>query len=191
MAQARPPRPGFALGKTLDGHRATAAWDGDDYDHPSSARRVLRPYSKRSRAPAATPGSGGGHAGRGQTHFGAEAIEPVIAAASACSGKTACRRPRPNGRCSGGAAGIELHLIGPLQSNKAKEAVALFNAIHSVDRPSLCEALAKEIEKQGARRCCSSRSTPAPSRRRPACCRRTPTRFSQMPRQLRPDHFRA
>lgn len=44
---------------------------------------------------------------------------------------------------------IELHLIGPLQSNKAKEAVALFDAIHSVDRPSICEALAKEIAKQG------------------------------------------
>ena len=44
---------------------------------------------------------------------------------------------------------IELHLIGPLQSNKAKEAVALFTAIHSVDRASLCEALAKEIAKQG------------------------------------------
>jgi len=45
--------------------------------------------------------------------------------------------------------GLELHLIGPLQSNKAKDAVALFGAIHSVDRPSLCEALAKEISKQG------------------------------------------
>lgn len=44
--------------------------------------------------------------------------------------------------------GIALHLIGPLQSNKAKEAVALFDAIHSVDRPSICEALAKEIVKQ-------------------------------------------
>jgi len=45
--------------------------------------------------------------------------------------------------------GLALHLIGPLQSNKAKEAVVLFDAIHSVDRPSLCEALAKEIAKQG------------------------------------------
>jgi pyridoxal phosphate enzyme (YggS family) len=43
---------------------------------------------------------------------------------------------------------IKLHLIGPLQSNKAKEAVALFDAIHSVDRPSLCQALAKEIAAQ-------------------------------------------
>jgi pyridoxal phosphate enzyme (YggS family) len=45
--------------------------------------------------------------------------------------------------------GLALHLIGPLQSNKAKEAVALFDAIHSVDRESLCDALAKEIDKQG------------------------------------------
>jgi pyridoxal phosphate enzyme (YggS family) len=44
--------------------------------------------------------------------------------------------------------GLALHLIGPLQSNKAKDAVALFDAIHSVDRASLCEELAKEIEKQ-------------------------------------------
>ena len=44
---------------------------------------------------------------------------------------------------------LELHLVGPLQSNKAREAVALFDAIHSVDRPSLCEALAREIARQG------------------------------------------
>jgi PLP dependent protein len=44
--------------------------------------------------------------------------------------------------------GLELHLIGPLQSNKAKDAVALFDAIHSLDRDSLCEALAREISKQ-------------------------------------------
>src|ERR1700710_2641335 len=47
--------------------------------------------------------------------------------------------------------GIALHLIGPLQSNKAREAVALFDAIHSVDRPSICEALAKEIDSQKRR----------------------------------------
>jgi pyridoxal phosphate enzyme (YggS family) len=47
--------------------------------------------------------------------------------------------------------GIELHLVGPLQSNKARDAVALFDAIHSVDRPSLCEALAEEIARQNRR----------------------------------------
>ena len=43
----------------------------------------------------------------------------------------------------------QLHLVGQLQSNKADDAVALFDAIHSLDRASLAEALAKEIAKQG------------------------------------------
>jgi pyridoxal phosphate enzyme (YggS family) len=42
---------------------------------------------------------------------------------------------------------VELHLIGPLQSNKAKEAVALFDVIETVDRPSIAEALSKEFTK--------------------------------------------
>ena len=45
--------------------------------------------------------------------------------------------------------GIELHLIGPLQSNKAAEAVALFNAIHTIDRTKIAEAIAREMRKQG------------------------------------------
>lgn len=44
---------------------------------------------------------------------------------------------------------VELHLVGPLQSNKAREAVALFDVIHSLDRLSLAAALAKEIERAG------------------------------------------
>lgn len=44
---------------------------------------------------------------------------------------------------------IELHLIGPLQSNKAKEAVALFDVIETVDREKIASELAKEIAKQG------------------------------------------
>jgi PLP dependent protein len=44
---------------------------------------------------------------------------------------------------------VDLHLIGPLQSNKAKEAVALFSCIHTLDRASLAEALAREIDRQG------------------------------------------
>ncbi|MCX2724830.1 YggS family pyridoxal phosphate-dependent enzyme [Roseibium salinum] len=45
--------------------------------------------------------------------------------------------------------GIELHLIGPLQSNKAKEAVATFDVIHTVDRPKIARALKAEMDKQG------------------------------------------
>ena len=44
---------------------------------------------------------------------------------------------------------IELHLIGPLQSNKAKEAVALFDVIETVDREKIASELAKEIDRQG------------------------------------------
>ena len=43
----------------------------------------------------------------------------------------------------------KVHLIGPLQTNKTKQAVALFNAIHSVDRPKLAKKLATEIQTQG------------------------------------------
>ena len=46
-------------------------------------------------------------------------------------------------------ADIELHLIGPLQSNKAKEAVALFDVIETVDREKIAVELAREIAKQG------------------------------------------
>lgn len=45
--------------------------------------------------------------------------------------------------------GIELHLIGPLQSNKAKDAVALFDVIHTVDRPKIARAIALEMTAQG------------------------------------------
>src|ERR1041385_2002630 len=81
--------------------------------------------------------------------FGPEAIEPVIAAGQRVFGEN--RVQEAKGKWPPlleKHSGIALHLIGPLQSNKAKEAVALFDAIHSVDRPSLCEALAKEIGKQ-------------------------------------------
>jgi hypothetical protein len=44
---------------------------------------------------------------------------------------------------------VELHMIGPLQSNKAKEAVELFDAIHSLDRESLAKELAREIGRTG------------------------------------------
>ena len=46
---------------------------------------------------------------------------------------------------------LELHLIGPLQSNKAKEAVALFDGIHTIDRPKIAHAIAEEMAKQGKR----------------------------------------
>jgi pyridoxal phosphate enzyme (YggS family) len=80
----------------------------------------------------------------------AEQIEPVIAAGQRVFGENRVQEAKTKWPpLMARHSGIELHLIGPLQSNKAKEAVALFTAIHSLDRPSLAEALGKEIAKQG------------------------------------------
>ena len=46
---------------------------------------------------------------------------------------------------------LELHLVGPLQSNKVRDAVQLFDVIHSVDRPKIAAALAEEMKRAGKR----------------------------------------
>jgi pyridoxal phosphate enzyme (YggS family) len=82
--------------------------------------------------------------------FDGEAIEPVIDAGQRVFGENRVQEAKSKWPdLMAKHQGLALHLIGPLQSNKAREAVALFDAIHSVDRASLCEALAKEIVKQG------------------------------------------
>jgi PLP dependent protein len=81
--------------------------------------------------------------------FPAEAVVPVIAAGQHVFGENRVQEALakwPALRESHPA--LELHLIGPLQSNKAREAVGLFDAIHSIDRPSVCHTVAKEIERQ-------------------------------------------
>ena len=84
--------------------------------------------------------------------FDAPAIAPIIAAGQRVFGENRVQEAKTKWpELMAAHPGLALHLIGPLQSNKAKEAVALFDAIHSVDRPSICEALAKEIGKQDRR----------------------------------------
>jgi pyridoxal phosphate enzyme (YggS family) len=84
--------------------------------------------------------------------FDAGTIAPVIMAGQRVFGENRVQEAKTKWPGLMAAyPGIALHLIGPLQSNKAKEAVALFDAIHSVDRPSICEALAKEIDLQKRR----------------------------------------
>src|ERR1700719_2943104 len=69
--------------------------------------------------------------------FGADAIEPVIAAGQRVFGENRVQEAKAKWPAlKQRHGGIELHLVGSLQSNKAKEAGALFDAIHSVDRPS-------------------------------------------------------
>ncbi|WP_422059438.1 YggS family pyridoxal phosphate-dependent enzyme [Sphingopyxis sp.] len=80
----------------------------------------------------------------------ADAIRPLIAAGQRDFGENRVQEAAakwPALRAE--ADGIMLHLIGQLQSNKAEEAVALFDAIHSLDRASLVQALAKACEKAG------------------------------------------
>jgi len=89
-----------------------------------------------------------------KTH-GAEAIRPLIAAGQREFGENrvqealakwpALRAEYPD---------LRLHLVGQLQSNKAEEAVELFDLIHSVDRPSLVAALARAMAKVGRRPDC-------------------------------------
>ena len=82
--------------------------------------------------------------------FGAEAIAPAIAAGQRVFGENRVQEATAKWPpLLAKHQGLELHLVGPLQSNKAREAVALFDAIHSLDRPSLAAALAKEIGRQG------------------------------------------
>jgi pyridoxal phosphate enzyme (YggS family) len=82
--------------------------------------------------------------------FDADAIVPIVESGQRVFGENRVQEAKAKwpGLMSA-YPGLTLHLIGPLQSNKAKEAVALFDAIHSVDRPSICQALAKEINSQG------------------------------------------
>jgi len=81
--------------------------------------------------------------------FGPDAIEPVIAAGQRVFGENRVQEAKAKWPpLVARYPDVELHLVGSLQSNKAKDAVALFDAIHSVDREGLAVTLAKEIARQ-------------------------------------------
>ena len=82
--------------------------------------------------------------------FGADDIRPVLTAGHRDFGEN--RVQEAQGKWPALKAeflDVRLHLIGPLQSNKAKEAVALFDGIHSIDREKIARAIAEEMAKQG------------------------------------------
>lgn len=82
----------------------------------------------------------------------AERIAPLIAAGQRVFGENRVQEAEAKWPGLRDAYGdIALHLVGQLQSNKADEAVALFDCIHSLDRPSLVAALAKAMDKTGRR----------------------------------------
>ncbi|MGN6210159.1 YggS family pyridoxal phosphate-dependent enzyme [Asticcacaulis sp.] len=79
-----------------------------------------------------------------------EAIEPVLKAGQRRFGENRVQEAitRWDGKRAD-YSGLELRLIGPLQSNKAAEAVAFFDVIESIDRDKIARAIADEIQKQG------------------------------------------
>ncbi|MGF7158540.1 hypothetical protein FHS85_000150 [Rhodoligotrophos appendicifer] len=82
--------------------------------------------------------------------FDAPDIRPVLEAGQRAFGENRVQEAKGKWPALHDAfPGVEVHLIGPLQTNKVKEAVALFDAIHTLDRPKLAGELAKEIAKQG------------------------------------------
>jgi pyridoxal phosphate enzyme (YggS family) len=84
--------------------------------------------------------------------FAAEAIAPVLEAGIKVFGEN--RVQEAAGKwppLKQSWPGIELHLVGPLQTNKVAQAVALFDCIETLDRPKLAQALAAEFERQGRR----------------------------------------
>lgn len=85
----------------------------------------------------------------------ADEIEPLLAAGQRVFGENRVQEAQAKWPALRAAwPDTVLHLVGQLQSNKAEEAVALFDAIHSVDRPSLIAALARAIERQDRRPDC-------------------------------------
>lgn len=76
-----------------------------------------------------------------------EKVAPILSGGQKVFGENRVQEAME--RWAGKAQGLELRLIGPLQSNKAKEAVAFFDVVESLDREKLARALADEIQKQG------------------------------------------
>jgi len=81
-----------------------------------------------------------------------EAILPLIAAGQRIFGENRVQEAQAKWpELREAYPDIRLHLVGQLQSNKAEEAVALFDVIHALDRPSLVTALARAMQKTGKR----------------------------------------
>lgn len=84
--------------------------------------------------------------------FGPDAIRPVLDAGHRHFGENRVQEAQSKWPALRAVyPDITLHLIGPLQSNKTADAVSLFDAIHSVDRPKIARAIAAEMKKQGRR----------------------------------------
>ncbi|TXI02126.1 MAG: YggS family pyridoxal phosphate-dependent enzyme [Rhizobium sp.] len=82
--------------------------------------------------------------------FDADQIRPAIAAGQRVFGENRVQESQGKWpELKAETSGIELHLIGPLQSNKAADAVALFDVIETIDREKIARAIADEMTRQG------------------------------------------
>ena len=108
--------------------KAAALYDRDPRDV------TLIAVSKRQSAPRIAA-----MVAAGQKHFGENKVQEAQEHWADDTG---------NRRAEFAAQGLKLHLIGPLQTNKVRDAVALFDMIHTVDRPKLVMALVREIQAQ-------------------------------------------
>lgn len=126
----------------------------DTLDSPAARLAAVREAIARSAALAGRPIDAVELIAISKTRT-VEEIMPLIAAGQRSFGENRVQEAQAKWpELRGRTAGLRLHLVGQLQSNKAEDAVALFDAIHSVDRSSLVDALAKAMEGAGRRPDC-------------------------------------
>lgn len=131
--------PGFGYNSRMSDSSSTAP----------SALSAIRNRIARAAAAAGRPVDGITLVAVSKT-FGADVISPVIAEGQRVFGEN--RVQEAKGKWPELCAqhrGIELHLIGPLQTNKVRDALHLFDVIHTLDRPRLAQVLADEIGRSG------------------------------------------
>ena len=121
----------------------------------TAAQRLAEIHTRMDRAAARIPGGPAAELVAVSKTFGPEAIAPLIAAGQRHFGENRVQEAQGKWpELKKAHPDLVLHLIGPLQTNKAADAVALFDVIESVDRDRLAKILAAEMEKQGRRLPC-------------------------------------
>jgi hypothetical protein len=116
---------------------------------PAQALAAVRARIEQARAAAIRPAPFTTLVAVSKTH-GIESIRPVLEAGHRVFGESRVQEAKakwPEVRAE--FPDIELHLVGPLQTNKVRDAVALFDVIQSLDRTKLADALAKELQRGG------------------------------------------
>jgi pyridoxal phosphate enzyme (YggS family) len=116
---------------------------------PAAALADILSRIEKTRAAAIRPAPSTTLVAVSKTHA-ADAIWPVLQAGHRVFGESRVQEAKSKWPALRDEfPGVELHLVGPLQTNKVREAVQLFDAIHTLDRPKLADALRAEIDRSG------------------------------------------